>query len=129
MVRDDGAGPIRVLIADNDPRVRAALRTFLCAHRGFEVVGEAGCSAAAVAMAREHVPTVALVDVYLPEKSDGLALLRVLTDELRIPVLAISLEGGAREGALEAGAYRFLDKTSVPEHLLAALQQSEDHTP
>src|SRR5829696_8849860 len=110
MVRDDPTWPIRVLIADDDPRVRTALRTFLCAHPGFDVVGEAGDASTALRLARESAPTVVLVDVLLPDAIDGLALLRTLTGELRVPVVAISLQGAVRDRALDAGAYRFVDK-------------------
>jgi DNA-binding NarL/FixJ family response regulator len=120
MVRNRAA-PTRVLIADHDARVRMALRTFLSAHPDFEVVGEAGSAALALALAREHRPTVALVDVLLPDASDGLDLLRTLTGELKIPVVAISLDGGMRSSALAAGAYRFLDKDGSPELLVDAL--------
>jgi DNA-binding NarL/FixJ family response regulator len=118
MTRSDG--PIRVLIADDDPRVRAALRTFLSAHPGIDVVAEADGATRALEMAREHAPTVALVDVYLPERNAGLELVRALAD-LDVPTVAISLEDGVRESALDAGAHQFLDKASVPDHLLGAL--------
>ncbi|MFD8492999.1 response regulator transcription factor [Amycolatopsis sp. NPDC059657] len=127
MVRDDGAGPARVLIADQDPRVRAALRAFLRAHPGFDVVAEAGSSTAALTLARECGPTVALVDVSQLDKGERLELVRALTGELRIPVVAIGFEGRVRAGALEAGAFRFLDKGSVSELLLPALEQAADH--
>ncbi|HEY4454165.1 MAG TPA: response regulator [Pseudonocardiaceae bacterium] len=124
MVAGDGAEQIRVLIADDDPRVRAALRVFLSANEGFEVVGEAANMAGALELARSCAPTVALVDVYLPGREDGLALLRALNEDLRIPVVAISLDNTACDSALEAGAYRFLAKESVPDLLLDVLGMS-----
>src|SRR5213082_1604402 len=100
----DGAGPIRVLIAADDARVRSALRTFLGAHPRLEVVAEASGPVAALSLAREHAPAVALVDVHLPGKEAGLALQR----------------------ALDAGASRFLDQAKVPDQLLDALVRSAD---
>ena len=124
MVDDDGTAPIRVLIAEDDARVRSALRAFLGAHPHLEVVAEASGASAALALAREHAPAVAVVDVYLPGKDDGLELLRILSGQLGIPVVAISIEGSARESALDAGAVRFLEKTNVPDRLLEALELS-----
>jgi DNA-binding NarL/FixJ family response regulator len=121
-VRDGIARPIGVLIADDDARVRAALRTFLCADPDFDVVGEAGCADVAVAIAREHGPVVALVDILMPKADDGLGLIRTLTGELRIPAVAISMETGVRAVAISAGAIAFLPKGSPPELLLAALR-------
>jgi DNA-binding NarL/FixJ family response regulator len=98
------------------------LRTFLSAHADFDVVGEAASSTTAMALAREHTPTVALVDVLLPGSGDGLGLLHALTGELGIPVVAISVDGALRRRARDAGAYRFLEKSCSPELLLAALR-------
>jgi len=44
-----------------------------------------------------------------------------LTGELGIPALAISLDVNARQSALDAGAYMFIDKVSVSERLVDAL--------
>lgn len=115
---------IRVLIVDDDLRVRAALRAFLGAHPGVEVIGEADSSATALAIARAEKPSVAIVDVRLPDMRDGLELLRGLAGELKIPVIAISLDASIRRSALDAGAFRFLEKASPPEFLLEALRQS-----
>jgi DNA-binding NarL/FixJ family response regulator len=121
---DDRDDAVRVLIVEDDSRVRAALRSFLSASDGFEVVGAAANTAAALALARDLGPTVALVDVFLPDARDGLDVLRALTGELRIPAVAISIQGGLRGNALAAGAYRFLAKDSAPELLLAALREA-----
>jgi DNA-binding NarL/FixJ family response regulator len=118
---DDRPQSLRVLIAEDDARVRLALRTLLAASPGIDVVGDAGDAATALEMARQRGPTVAVVDVCLPDPSDGLGLLRSLTGELRIPALAISLYGGFRGSALAAGAYRFVDKDGPPELIVAAL--------
>jgi DNA-binding NarL/FixJ family response regulator len=115
---------IRVIIVDDDPRVRAGLRVFLRAHQEIELVGEADSSTSALAVADATTPSVAVVDVHLPKMIDGLELLNDLTHRLRIPAIAISLDHGVRRHALDAGAYRFLDKASVPEFLVEALQQS-----
>jgi DNA-binding NarL/FixJ family response regulator len=119
---DHHVRPVRVLIVEDDPRVRTALHRFLCASAGFDVVGAAATAAAALEMAGRLTPSVAVVDVFLPDARDGVGLLRVLTGELRIPAVAMSMHSGSRSGALAAGAYRFLDKDSAPELLLRALR-------
>ena len=122
MVDDAGDRSVRVLIVEDDPRVRLALRRFLSEADGFEVVGDAADAVAGLELARERGPAVALVDILLPHAGDGLGLLCSLTGELGIPAVAMSIHGGLRGRALAAGAYRFLDKESAPEHLLAALR-------
>jgi DNA-binding NarL/FixJ family response regulator len=118
---DNHDQPLRILIVEDDPRVRTALRTFL-SEGGFEVVGDAATAAMALQIARERAPAVVLVDVLMPDVPDGIELLRALTGELRIPAVAISIHGWVRNDALAAGAYRFLDKDSAPEFMVAALR-------
>jgi DNA-binding NarL/FixJ family response regulator len=124
VISDDRDQLVRVLIAEDDHRVRAALRSFLSASPGFEVVGDAANAAGALEMARAHAPDIALVDVHLPRARDGFGLLRALTGELGIPVVAISIHGWVGSGALAAGACRFLNKDIAPERLLAALRSA-----
>ena len=121
-VIDDRADPVRVLIAEDDPRVRTALRSFLAAVPDLTVVADAGSAATAMELARERAPDVALIDVLLPTAQDGLGLLRALTGEIGIPAVAMSIHSWVRGSALAAGAYQFLDKDSAPELLLAALR-------
>jgi DNA-binding NarL/FixJ family response regulator len=120
MDRHDSARPVRILVAEDNPQVRAALRTFVSAHPGFEIVGEAADSFAALQLARVHRPDVALVDVLLPDVGDGLRVLRTLT-ELGVPAVAFSISSGVGGRALAAGAYRFLEKDGSSERLTAAL--------
>ncbi|GAA3203672.1 response regulator transcription factor [Actinocorallia longicatena] len=119
---------VRVLIADDDPRVLGALRAFLSTSSGFTVVASASSAPRAVELARERAPAVALVDVLLPGERDGLRLLRTLSLELRIPAVAISVQSELCGYALAAGAYRFLDKDSSPDVLLATLRAAAGHT-
>lgn len=118
------ASPIRVMIADDDARVRNALRTFLGAYPGFEVVGEAGSPAQALEVARAKNPSVAVVDVLMPDVQDGLDLLRALAGELCVPVVAMSLRGTLGPQALAAGACEFLTKDGSAERLLLALRNA-----
>lgn len=125
MVRDRRAPrpPIRVLIADGDARVRTALRTFLVAHHGFEVVGEAGDPVRTLELAQRAAPCVAVVDVVMPDIQDGLDLLRALTAN-RIPVIAMSLRPTLGPEVLAAGAKEFLAKDGSSERLLSALRNA-----
>jgi DNA-binding NarL/FixJ family response regulator len=114
-------GPVRVLIAEDNPGVRAALRAFLSAHPDFEVVGDAGDATTGLDLARALRPDVALIDVCLSDARDGLDLLRAVTGDLGIPTVAISIHREVADRALDAGAHRFLEKDGSPEHLTAAL--------
>jgi DNA-binding NarL/FixJ family response regulator len=114
--------PIRVLIADDDHRVRTALSALLTSSAGFDIVGTSATTDCALTLARQHRPTVALIDILLPEAPDGLGLLRAITNELHIPAIAMSIDGGLRKSALAAGAASFFDKDSRADQLIAALR-------
>jgi DNA-binding NarL/FixJ family response regulator len=114
----------RVLIVDDHPGFRAHARRLLeC--EGYRVVGEAADSAEGLEAARELVPDVALVDVYLPDE-DGFAL----TDRLHAlgnapaVVLTSSRDGSDLEGCVEQSPARgFVPKAELSrvaiEELLA----------
>lgn len=114
--------PIRVLIADDDHRVRTALSALLNSFADFAVVGSSATPDGALTLARQHLPAVALIDILLPEAPDGLALLRALTDELHIPAVAMSIDGALKKSALAAGATTFFDKDGRADQLIAALR-------
>ena len=103
--------PIRVLIADDDHRVRTALSRLLTLTTGFDIVGTSATTDSALTLARQHRPAVALIDI-----------LRAITDELHIPAVAMSVNGGLGPRALAAGATRFVDKDSRADLLIDALR-------
>ena len=69
------ATSLRVLIADDHPRIRGALREDL-ERGGIEVCAEAGTGAEAIAAALRERPDLCLLDVHMP--GDGLAAARAI---------------------------------------------------
>ena len=63
-----GSGPVRVLVADDHPVVRAGLRALLSAEPGLAVVAEAGSGEETVGAARQHQPDVVLMDLRMPRR-------------------------------------------------------------
>ncbi|WP_448719778.1 response regulator [Microbacterium natoriense] len=118
---------IRVLIADDQPLVRAGLSALVNMEDDLEVVGEASDGVEALAMARELRPDVACLDIRMPGL-DGIAVARELCGpdaELAIPVLILTtfdLDDYVF-GALEAGVSGFLLKDADPETITKAIRQ------
>jgi DNA-binding NarL/FixJ family response regulator len=114
---------VRVVVADDQPLVRAGLRTILATDAGIEVVGDAVDGADALAVVRRTRPDVALLDVRMP-RMDGIAATReiVTTSETRVLVLTTFGQDEVVFDALAAGAHGFLLKDSPPEDLLAAVR-------
>nr|WP_083467274.1 response regulator transcription factor [Kibdelosporangium sp. MJ126-NF4]CEL21768.1 DNA-binding response regulator, LuxR family [Kibdelosporangium sp. MJ126-NF4]CTQ92548.1 DNA-binding response regulator, LuxR family [Kibdelosporangium sp. MJ126-NF4] len=112
---------ISVLIADDQPEVREALRTILSAEPDITVVGEAANGAQAVTQALDHRPDVVVMDVRMP-CLDGIAAISALAGVSRVLTLTTFDLDEYLFGALRAGAAGFLLKDSDPALLLDAIR-------
>jgi DNA-binding NarL/FixJ family response regulator len=115
---------IRVLIADDQPLMRAGFRTVLEATGRIEVVAEAGTGEEAVALTERLDPDVVLMDVRMPGM-DGIEATRRLPRH-RILVLTTFGMDEYIVGALRAGASGFLLKDAAAADLVAAVQAVAD---
>lgn len=114
--------PIRVLIVDDDARVRAAIRATIDLERDLLVVGDAADQTSALAAAAATDPTIALVDVLLPDDAAGLALVRALSQRSGWSVVAMSVRSALRHPALDAGAVDFVEKGDDIDILLQSIR-------
>jgi DNA-binding NarL/FixJ family response regulator len=113
-----------VLLADDQPLVRAGLRKVFEVDPEIEVLGEAGDGAQAVELARRLRPDVVVMDIRMPGM-DGIAATRELTAEQdAAPAVLVLTTFDLDEyvfEALRAGASGFLLKDAPPESLIAAV--------
>jgi DNA-binding NarL/FixJ family response regulator len=116
---------MRVLIVDDAPAVREALRLLLSEEPSVEIVGEAADGETALALAAALRPEVVLLDLEGP-RLNGLAIIPALCAQPQPPqVVALSLDGsaeGARQQALTAGAAAFVEKGATLPEVVAALR-------
>jgi DNA-binding NarL/FixJ family response regulator len=112
---------MRVLLADDQTKVRSALRLLLEQEPGLSVVGEAAEAEDLLAQVEATQPDLVLLDWELPglRTDDRLSALRTLCPRLK--VIALSGRAGARRAALAAGVDAFVSKGDPPERLLAAV--------
>jgi DNA-binding NarL/FixJ family response regulator len=112
---------MRVFLADDQAKVRSALRLLLEQEPGLSVVGEAAKAEDLLAQVQTTLPDLVLLDWELPGlgSADLLSVLNSLGCHLK--VIALSGHLDAREEALVAGADAFVSKGEPPEQLLAAL--------
>jgi DNA-binding NarL/FixJ family response regulator len=122
---------LRILIADDHAMVRNGLRNLILKHAGWQVCGEAGDGSAALALALEQQPDIAIVDVSLPI-INGLALTRRLREDCpKVKTLLFTMiedEETVMSG-IAAGARGYLLKSDNSEHLEAAISALADNRP
>lgn len=119
--------PVRILVVDDHPMVRAGLRSMLAAD-AITVVGEAGTGADALRAVGVLAPELVLLDMELPDV-EGVSVLRQLKASApRVPVLVVSMHDDPRlvRRAIEAGAAGYVLKGASRRELLAAVAAVRD---
>ncbi|MFF4264786.1 response regulator [Streptomyces virginiae] len=115
---------IRVVIADDEPLIRAGIRMILTSAPDIEVVAEAANGKEAVDLARSHAPDVMLLDIQMPVM-DGLSALGELRRAVPQVRALILTTFGEKENVLRAlgeGGAGFLLKDSAPGELIGAVR-------
>lgn len=114
---------VRVVLADDQPLIRAALRVLIADDAELDVVGEAGTGTEAVRLADELGPDVVVMDIRMPGM-DGIEATRRITaaDTARVLVLTTFDDDDYIYAALRAGASGFLVKDMALEDILAAIR-------
>ncbi|MFB6517252.1 response regulator [Streptomyces sp. NPDC056401] len=115
---------IRVVVADDEPLMRFALRTLLESDEDIEVVGEAFEGAQVLDRVRELRPDVVLTDLLMPGM-DGITAARQLRELPYAPAVLVLTTFDTEDGmtrALAAGAKGYLLKDAPPEQVVAAVR-------
>ena len=115
---------IRVVLADDQPLVRAGLRVLIADTPDLDVIGEAGTGAQAVQLVRDLRPDVVVMDIRMPGM-DGIEATRMITAEhaaARVVVLTTFDDDDYVYAALRAGASGFLVKDMALDDILAAIR-------
>ncbi|OKI87744.1 DNA-binding response regulator [Micromonospora sp. CB01531] len=115
---------IRLLIVDDHPVVRDGIRGMFAGDPGFEVLGEAGDGAEAVALARALNPDVILMDLRMP-RMDGVAAIKELAGlGIAARVLVLTTYDTDRDvvPAVEAGATGYVLKDTGRDELVHAVR-------
>lgn len=117
-------GPIRVVVVDDQPLIRAGFAMVLAAQPDIEVVGEAENGADALALLGRTPADVVIMDIRMPVL-DGVEATRRLqqqADPPRVLVLTTFDTDEDAFAALQAGASGFLLKNTPPEEVVGAIR-------
>ncbi|MBQ0866880.1 response regulator [Streptomyces smyrnaeus] len=117
---------IRVLLVDDQPLIRSGFRALLDLEDDIEVVAEAADGQEGLALVKERLPDVALIDIQMPLMDGIEATRRIAADPTLADVHVVMLTNYGMDeyvfDALRAGAAGFLVKDILPEDFLHAVR-------
>ena len=116
--------PMRVVVADDQPIVRAGIVYALEGYEDLQVVGQAGNGADTLRLVERLHPDVVLLDLLMPGM-DGLAALKEMHQRVpEIPVLALTADqhGDMVQQTLQSGALGYLLKDMTADELVSAIR-------
>jgi DNA-binding NarL/FixJ family response regulator len=119
---------LKVVLIEDQPRIRDGLRTLIDGTAGYHCAGSFGSMEEALDRIGNAVPDVVLVDIGLPRMS-GIEGIRVLRQKYPdLPALVLTVYGDDRRifDAICAGAGGYLLKTTPPARLMESLREAVD---
>jgi DNA-binding NarL/FixJ family response regulator len=122
-------GFVKILIADDHDIVRRGLKQLLTAHPGWEVCAEARTGREAVALAEQHKPQVAVLDLSMPELNGLDAARRIRKSAPATEVLILTLHFSDRlvRDIVETGARGYIMKSDTDKDLVSAVEALAEH--
>jgi two-component system, NarL family, response regulator LiaR len=117
-------GYITVIIADDHPLVRQAIRTQLENQKDIKLIGEAGDGEEAVALVSRLRPDIVIMDITMP-KMNGVEATRQIKasfPEIKVLVLTIHSDNEYIKGIMQAGAAGYLTKSVFGEEVVTAIR-------
>ena len=116
--------PLRLILADDHPVLRAGLKALLNAQPDLTVVAEADDGAMAIAMATSLNPNLVLMDVSMPglNGTDATRQLKRVLPDLGVLALSVHEEASFARMLLDAGANGYALKRSACDELVRAVR-------
>jgi DNA-binding NarL/FixJ family response regulator len=121
---EPNASATRILLVDDHPLIRRAVRETIEAEPDLAVCGEAGDEAAAMQLVKSSQPHLVLLDLSLGESS-GMELIKWIANtdpDTRVLVLSMHDEVLYAERVIRAGARGYLSKRAAPDVIVAAIR-------
>ena len=115
---------LRVLIADDQPKVRLGLRLLLEREEHVDIVGEAGDIEELMDLLSLKYPELVLLDWSLSGKAGHQIIKRIEGRYSGVKVVVLSGKPEVESAAIKSGAIAFISKADPPEKLLEVLFSS-----
>ena len=116
--------PIRILVVDDHPVVRAGIGTLMAGQADMSLVAQATNGREAIQQFRAHHPDITLMDIQMPEMNglDALIAIRNESPEARIIMLTTYSGDAQVMRAIKAGARGYLLKSALHRELLETIR-------
>ena len=114
-----------IIIVDDHPLVREGIKKVIQKTMDFQISGEASDGNELMALLRDELPDIVILDISMPGKS-GLELLKDLKSYFpQLPALILSIHSEKRMAlrAIKAGAWGYINKSEITEELINALRK------
>jgi two-component system NarL family response regulator len=120
--------PIRILVVDDHPVVRAGLVMLISHEEDMTVVGEASYGKEAIALYEKTNPDITLIDLSLPD-IHGIEVIESIHKKFpQAKILVLSVYSGSEDvyRSLQSGALGYLIKDSTPDQLFFAIREAKE---
>ena len=118
---------MKIMIVDDEPKIRRGMKTLLEEQDGFEVIGIYDNAMSSLLDMAEKQPNVLITDIKMPEYS-GLDLIEKIREKdknLYIIILSGYSSFKYAQRAIRSGVYRYLTKPTNPRELISVLREIE----
>ena len=118
---------MKIMIVDDEPKIRRGMKTLLEEQDGFEVIGIYDNAMSSLSDLDEKQPNVIITDIKMPEYS-GLDLIEKIREkDKNLYIIILSGYGSFKyaQRAIRSGVYRYLTKPTNPRELISVLREIE----
>lgn len=117
--------PFKVMIVDDEPRLRSAWERLLRMHDDMEVVPSLDSADCLVSKVGEHRPAIILLDLTMPGRAPlaALAEAALAYPDSRFIVYSGAKDAATITSAANAGAWAFVDKIDPPDEILRTIRR------
>ena len=115
---------VSILLADDHPLIRFALRGLLVAYKDLEIIAEVDNGEDAVNKAVELAPDIVIMDITMPRLNGLEATRQIKKRRPGIAVLVLTIHSDSEHvlGILEAGASGYLTKSAFGDEIVSAIR-------